>query len=353
MKQIDLLKKLFLADEEYHPTLTDKYERTLYSFSSNRNPNIPYVSNLLKENGFSPSYPNGKKIAVCISHDIDVLYNNDKINYVSDALRRKQGIPSKYYFKKLVGKAHYPLWKIENLLDIHQQYDIRSSYYFLALAQGEQDYNFDVEKEGEIIKLLQGTGNEVGLHGGHTSYNNIDSLLKEKQRLARAVNHPVVGYRNHYLRFNTPLTWNLLEQAGFKYDTTFGYADRVGFRNGMCYPFQPYDNNQKRFLDILEIPLIAMDCSFFEIYMRLDPKRALVLIDELLDSIEAVGGVFSLLWHNSYLQKPYLGFYELVLKQLAKRDCWFATGAELTDWWKTNKYNEQINESLSKVFELE
>jgi hypothetical protein len=30
----------------------------------------------------------------------------------------------------------------------------------------------------------------------------------------------VVGFRNHFLRFRIPDTWELLSKAGFKYDTT-------------------------------------------------------------------------------------------------------------------------------------
>jgi len=36
-----------------------------------------------------------------------------------------------------------------------------------------------------------------------------------------------IGYRNHFLKFKVPDTWTLLEKAGFKYDTTFGYAMQI------------------------------------------------------------------------------------------------------------------------------
>lgn len=57
-------------------------------------------------------------------------------------------------------------------------------------------------------------------------------LKKKKRRLEEVLGKKVVGYRNHYLRFRVPDTWELLSKAGFKYDTTFGYSDCAGFRNG-------------------------------------------------------------------------------------------------------------------------
>jgi hypothetical protein len=53
----------------------------------------------------------------------------------------------------------------------------------------------------------------------------------------------VFGYRNYYLRFKTPETWELLAEVGFSYDSTFGYHGYAGFRNGMYYPFSPYNLN--------------------------------------------------------------------------------------------------------------
>jgi hypothetical protein len=54
------------------------------------------------------------------------------------------------------------------------------------------------------------------------------------------------------------------------YDTTFGYNDLVGFRNGMCYPFRPYNLNTASEVNILEIPLALMDGTLFDVIRSYD-----------------------------------------------------------------------------------
>ena len=110
------------------------------------------------------------------------------------------------------------------------------------------------------VKIID-RGWEVGLHGGHTAYLNAQEMKIKKERLEKVTHQPVLGYRNHYLRFKVPDTWEYLSKAGFQYDTTLGYADCAGFRNGMCHPFRPFNLNTNHEIDILEIPLTVMDGS--------------------------------------------------------------------------------------------
>ena len=117
--------------------------------------------------------------------------------------------------------------------------------------------------------------------GGTNLIISFEDIMEKKQRLEKVLGKKVIGYRNHYLRFKVPDTWELLSKAGFKYDTTFGYADCAGFRNGVCHPFRPYNINTGKQIDILEIPLIIMDRTLLRDYMRLDVKKAWELIKNL------------------------------------------------------------------------
>ena len=49
-------------------------DRFPYYLSSQRSIFDPRVSRFLVENGLRPEYPDGKKFAVCLTHDIDVVY---------------------------------------------------------------------------------------------------------------------------------------------------------------------------------------------------------------------------------------------------------------------------------------
>ncbi len=74
LKENEELWDLFTRKEEYSVTFRDAYERFPYYLSSHRNIFEPRVSKFLVENGLKPQYPDGKKFAVCLTHDIDAIY---------------------------------------------------------------------------------------------------------------------------------------------------------------------------------------------------------------------------------------------------------------------------------------
>src|SRR5690606_23726327 len=174
-------------------------------------------------------------------------------------------------------------------------------------------FRYDIEDIISHLKEISDRGWEVGLHGGYYSYNSLEALKKEKKRLENVLGKAVQGFRNHYLRFKTPDTWKILADAGFSYDTTFGYHDCAGFRNGMCHPFKPYNLNTGKEIDILEIPLTIMDTTLFSL-MHLDFNQAWKLTEKLIDTVEHYKGVLTILWHNTYMQGDYLEFYRKILR---------------------------------------
>jgi hypothetical protein len=160
--------------------------------------------------------------------------------------------------------------------------------------------------------------------------------LLEKHRLERVLGRPVVGYRNHYLRFKIPNTWRHLEQAGFRYDTTLGYPDALGFRNGMCHPYHPVDlNNGEAVLNILEIPMIIMDASLAGLVESYD--EAWSLTKGLIDIVEASRGTLTLNWHTNRLANPSFKsesrLYKRILDYCFERNAWLTSGEELWRWW--------------------
>jgi hypothetical protein len=156
----------------------------------------------------------------------------------------------------------------------------------------------------------------------------------EKSRLENTLGKKVIGYRNHYLRFKIPDTWELLAKAGFKYDSTLGYDDMIGFRNGMCHPFKPYDLNKNKPIDILELPLVIMDGSLFSYAKSLD--EAFEYAKKLIDTVEKYNGVITLLWHNSPfswpIRKNWKILYEKILKYCYDKNAWITSGEEIYNW---------------------
>jgi len=74
LRQNKELWDLFTKKEEYNSPILDKHQRFPYYFSKYRNVLEPDVSKFLIENGLKIEYPEGKKFAVCLTHDIDSIY---------------------------------------------------------------------------------------------------------------------------------------------------------------------------------------------------------------------------------------------------------------------------------------
>jgi hypothetical protein len=74
LKQNKELRDLFTRREEYTPLFLAQYGRFLYYLSKHRNILEPEVSKFLIENGLNVEYPGNKKFAVCLTHNIDVVY---------------------------------------------------------------------------------------------------------------------------------------------------------------------------------------------------------------------------------------------------------------------------------------
>jgi len=76
----DLLQKdqelwdLFCRKEEYEPSIRDKYNRFPYYASTCHTVFTPRASEYLMNNGYPVHFPDGKPFAVCLTHDIDLVY---------------------------------------------------------------------------------------------------------------------------------------------------------------------------------------------------------------------------------------------------------------------------------------
>ena len=81
------------------------------------------------------------------------------------------------------------------------------------------------------------------------------------------------------------------------------FADRPGFRAGTSKPYQWFDIEANKALDIVMVPFVLMDVSIIDDrYAGLSDRQAFEgKVSELADAVLRVGGNFSFLWHNSEL----------------------------------------------------
>lgn len=342
----------FVNPNEINKSVVDIYGRVPNTVNRN-NLFDPNVSQYLFDKGFAPQYPGNKKFAVIISHDVDNIANDDidlmpvqHFGGVKSAVKMlKNEVVNSFRIKATKSNQNYIPWGMREFASLEKKYKIPASYYFLSLLPGEQDFTYNVNDIAHIFESITKLGGEIGLHGGHQAYASSEKIASEKKLLENASQQNITGYRNHYLRFDKSVTWQALSANGFFYDTTYGDAYSPGFRNGMCYPFMPYDVEKKSFIDLVEIPLVYMDCSAPK-YMFLNDDNAWTLFCDLVEKVRRLNGVFTLLWHNTFLGGTRHAFYLKAINYLSKLDPWFATSQQVADHYKEKNYIEQIKTIL-------
>jgi hypothetical protein len=163
---------------------------------------------------------------------------------------------------------------------------------------------------------LKERGFESGVHPGYETFLSPQKLCGEVEILRQCIGIDELGGRQHYLRW-LPETWRQWEACGLAYDSTVGFAEQIGFRAGTCIPYRPWLWEENREAKLVEIPLLVMDRTL-AYYMKLSPQESLVCVIECVKKCRAVGGVFTMLWHNEALLDPVYGdLYSRLLEHLS------------------------------------
>ncbi len=295
-------------------------------------------------------WPQGRPMAGCLSHDVDVV-KRGKLGH-GVAVRDVKGALASLVMGRLGQAAHQvstiastatagqdPYWSFDRIAAMEGAYGFRSTYFFMAGSRHPEDgvYSLAEPSISGLMAKLEESGCEIGLHGSYASSADVDMLRNLKAALEQKLGHAVVGHRNHFLRFRVPDSWRTQEAVGFGYDATLGFADHEGFRGGHAFPFVPYDLLADRPMGLLEIPLAVMDVSVAK-YRKLRGDDAAEAIQKVIKQTRAVGGLATLLWHNDNFFEPespgVAALYQFSLDRLAGEESYVAPAQEIVAWWK-------------------
>ena len=332
---------LYTRKEEYAPKRLDQYGCFPYADSTCADILKPAVSEFLIDNGFRIAYPDNRQFAVCLTHDVDEIYPPFSHTVYSSLTCLKErdfnGL-SRQICWKAQGKKKSPYRNFKEIIKMEERYGACSSFYFLATDADIYRFRYSIGDLADELGQIIDSGGEVGLHGGYYAYDNSATIRVEKRRLEQVLGRKVIGCRNHYLRFKVPDTWEILKKEGFSYDTTLGYNEMIGFRNGMCHPFRPYNLNTDKEIDILEIPLAIMDSALFD--MVHSYRDAWELVQRLIDTVASCRGVLTLNWHSNNFFCPFRAhfpeMYEQILQYCQTKNAWMTNSCTIVDWWKKN-----------------
>jgi len=147
VKQDRELWELFTKKEEYDPIILDKYGRLSYYLGSQRNVFEPEVSSFLIKNGLSPEYPEGKKFAVCLIHDIthDIDFVCPEMSKTAartiKTLKKGQFVRASILPFSRINKTWSPLWNFRQIMELEENYGEKSTFYFRTLEYAGFSYD--------------------------------------------------------------------------------------------------------------------------------------------------------------------------------------------------------------------
>jgi hypothetical protein len=266
--------------------------------------------------------PLPRRFCVKLSHDIDLVGLPPSLRSTAGHIFPRR-LPGAFVrdILSLAGLA-LPAYleAVVRLARISKAAGFDSAFYWKASPRTACDSGYAPEdpRVRAVIDALGADGFEMGVHPAYSTFDSLPRLQEEVKRLRALLGEGPLGGRQHFLRWR-PQTWKAWEAAGLSYDSSVGFADAVGFRAGTAVPYHPWLIEDDRESALLEIPLVVMDCTPTE-YLKLGRAATLSRVRSLIARCEAVGGVFTLLWHNSSaIVHPYPLLYREILEAFPSR----------------------------------
>ena len=291
----------------------------------------PPLDRLRRKLGLEPRRWGGARFAVCLSHDVDIPWRWTRkgirlgASRLKAAARERDGTAA---WREARGLATVPVHRIrgtdpnfsfERIVDVERSRGASSVFFLMAAHRAVQDgpspETYD-RLRPRVVETLLGLGCEIGLHASYSAAFDTALIAEEKAELER-LGATLHGQRYHYLRVDPHGNLAPLVDLGFTYDSSLGFGGAPGFRAGIAHPFRPWDLEHDRPLDLIEIPLAAMDVTLAEPrYLGLSVKEAERRLIALLDRAAEHGGGFSILWHTDRFDPATSGGWDRLYARL-------------------------------------
>jgi hypothetical protein len=292
-------------------------------------------------------WPEGKRWAAAITHDLDVV----DLWPVFTALRMAE-LARKGEVRRITRTALSALGSIGRdpvqralraLLQAEKERGIVSSWFvlcgtptFRTMRAGDLTYRPEGRGARAALQALRDHGCEINLHGSFATSDDHAVFAEQRRRLAGLTQQPVPGVRQHFLRMRPGETIRGMAAAGFRYDTTAGFPDRNGFRLGVGDVIPAWDGAGDKPLDVQEAPVIWMDRALSKYAGVEDPEAWISEGVALADACRAVQGLWVGVWHPNLT--PALGFpdapaaFAALLDRLLAQQPFVAPLGSLVDW---------------------
>ena len=298
---------------------------------------------------FLSPWPEGKRWAAAITHDLDVV----DLWPVFTALRMAE-LARKGELRRIARTAwsaalaigRNPVRRaLRELLDAEQARGIVSSWFvlcgtptFRTMRAGDLTYRPEGRGATAALRALLERGCEINLHGSFATSDDHALFAEQRRRLTGLTQRPVQGVRQHFLRMRPGETIRGMAAAGFRYDSTAGFPDRNGFRLGVGDVIPGWDGAGERGgpLDIQEAPVVWMDRALSKYAGVEDPEAWITEGVALAEACRATQGLWVGVWHPNLTAA--LGFpdapaaFAALLDRLLARHPFLAPLGRLVEW---------------------
>jgi len=230
------------------------------------------------------------------------------------------------------------------LVDALQSAGFQSTLFPVVRQGHRRDPNYSLESIAPNLSKAVASGLSLGLHGSYQSVMEDRSLASEAATLGERMGKWPRANRQHWLRFESQQAlFREVASAGMLADSSLGFPQSVGFRNGANFAFPPYDFARECPHRFLEIPLVLMDGGL-EAEARNLRHDAQGIAEEILNASRRIGwGGISILWHNpmealSVPREINEVFWRLAAKRCASNEAWLSFDQFLSA--VTSRYQE-------------
>ena len=221
--------------------------------------------------------------------------------------------------KVLLRKEEDPFYTFDYLEDIHQKYQLRPCYFFLAAKRKSKYDRNPAWKNKAFQKLIAdlSLSSDIGLHASYYTKEKPKRIKTEKDYLQSVTQKPVVRNRFHFLRFALPDGYRNLQDSNIKKDYSMGYADHICFRAGTCTPFFFFDIQKNKFTKLLIYPLLCMENAFSNCQ---NSEEIIQIITPYIEEIKKHNGTLTTLFHNHAFDEKEVGKkWKEVLEEVVKQ----------------------------------
>lgn len=268
------------------------------------------IGRLLNELGFE--WPqNEYQYSICPEHDVDFYERFPDTpawfrSISGDLLKRKSfrlGMQTvREGFRKLFRQGADPFDTFDFLMTESEKIGAKSCFYFMPGKgiKGDEYELFSSKVRSKITQIIE-RGHEIAMHPGFKTSHDSELMNIEYARMHR-IYPDIQKSRQHFLQLRMPFTFRHLDQLGIKMDTSMGFKDRNGFRNGCCYDYPYFDPILREELPLRISSFVIMD----SVFLRNSAKNEEVANEFAHYSalIYKYKGSFRFIWHNNNFSLP-------------------------------------------------